>query len=445
MTDVRGSRRALRIVERRLFFEACRLTSVPHFILTSLGTDGDIYPMLGLGAELLRRDHRVTAVLGDQYQNLAEQHGFEFASLVPADETERLLANPDFWHPLKAARIVSQWGLAYVREQCGLLARLASLPDSVIVTSPGVPAARIVQEKHGVRTASVVLQPGLIPSSIAPPAMPAGLTLPRWAPAPAKWLYWRGLDFVGDRLVGRHLNVIRKENGLSPMRRMFRWWLSPELVIGMFPAWYGPPQRDWPPQLKLAGFPLYDGRPGAELSTDLVEFLHAGSPPIAFTFGTGMMHAARHFSAAAEACRRLGRRGLLLTRHRGQLPIDLPAGVQAVEYAPFSQLFPRCAAVVHHGGVGTTVKAIAAGVPQLVFPFAYDQNDNAARVKRLNAGDWLSARRLTSDRLVRSLAPLLESAARQSCQQLATRLAKDCCGLPTAANLLTTFAESRPA
>jgi UDP:flavonoid glycosyltransferase YjiC (YdhE family) len=398
--------------------------------------------MLGLGVELLRRAHRVTAVLGDQYQELAKQHGFEFASLVPADETERLLANPDFWHPLKAARIVSQWGLGYVREQCELLARLASSPDSVIVTSPGVPAARIVQEKHGVRTASVVLQPGLIPSSIEPPAMPAGLTLPRWAPAPVKWLYWRGLDFVGDRLVGRHLNAIRSEYGLAPMRRMFRWWLSPELVIGMFPAWYGPPQRDWPAQLQLAGFPLYDGRPAADLSADLVEFLQAGSPPIAFTFGTGMMHAASHFRASVEACSRLSRRGLLLTRYRDQLPADLPATVRPVEHAPFSKLFPRCAAVVHHGGVGTTVNAMAAGIAQLVIPFAYDQNDNAARVKRLGAGDWLSARRLTTDRLARALVPLLEPAAREPCRQLSIQLRSESCGLSTAASLLTTFAQS---
>jgi UDP:flavonoid glycosyltransferase YjiC (YdhE family) len=415
---------------------------VSHFILTSLGTDGDVYPFLGLGAELLRRGNRITAVLGDQYQPLAEQNGFEFASLVPAEETERLLAHPDFWHPLKAARIVSQWGLGYVRQQCELLAQLASTPDSVIVASPGVPAARIVQEKHRIPTASVLLQPGLIPSSIEPPVMPGGLTLPRWAPAPLKWLYWRGLDFAGDRLVGRHLNVIRAEHNLAPMRRMFRWWLSPELVIGLFPAWYGAPQRDWPPQLKLAGFPLYDGRPATEIDSNLEDFLQAGSPPIAFTFGTGMMHAALHFRAAVEACSALDRRGLLLTRYQRQLPADLPARIRSVDYAPFNKLFPRCAAVVHHGGVGTTVKAMLAGTPQLVVPFAYDQNDNAARVKRLGVGDWLSPRRMTAQRLAGALSALLEPAAGERCQPLSTRLQSEPCALRTAATLLTAFAQS---
>ena len=87
-----------------------------------MGTDGDVFPYLGLGAELKRRGHRVTAVLSDLYESLAKQHGFEFASLAPAEETERLLANPDFWHPIKTVRIVSQWGLPYIQQQYELLA-----------------------------------------------------------------------------------------------------------------------------------------------------------------------------------------------------------------------------------------------------------------------------------------------------------------------------------
>jgi rhamnosyltransferase subunit B len=273
--------------------------------------------------------------------------------------------------------------------------------------------------------------------------MPANLTLPRWAPSPLKWLYWRGLDAFADSLIAPTLNPLRASIGLAPMRRIFRWWLSPELVIGMFPAWYGPLQDDWPPQLKLAGFPLYDGHPATELSADLVEFLKSGPPPIAFTFGTGMMHAASYFRAAIEACGRLDRRGLLLTKYRDQLPTDLPAGTRHVDYAPFSKLFPRCAAIVHHGGVGTTVKAFAAGVPQLVIPFAYDQIDNATRAKRLGAGDWLKPRRAIPERLARALVPLLEPAAKERCQHLAAKMQTESCALAAAADLLAKFAEPR--
>src|SRR4029077_17247403 len=116
----------------------------------------------------------------------------------------------------------------------------------------------------------------------------------------------------------------------------------------------------------------------------------AAPPPIAFTFGTGMMHGARLFRASIEACERLGARGILLTGFSDQLPAPLPRLVHHCPYASFQKLFPRCAAVVHHGGVGTTAQALAAGVPQLVLPLAWDQPDNAARVKGLGVGDRLS-------------------------------------------------------
>ena len=394
-----------------------------------------MFPFFGLGAALQARGHRVTVVVSEHYRPLAIEHGFDFAALVPTAETERLLANPDFWHPIKSMRIASQWGLPWIGEQYETLSRLANSPDTALIASPGVVAARVLQEKRGVPLASVLLQPWMVPSSIAPPIMPARLTLPRWAPPPAKWLYFRGFDAVGDWLVGRKINELRAAIGLPPMRRIFRWWLSPQLVIGMFPAWYGRPQRDWPAQLRLTGFPLYDGRPAAELCPDLVAFCQAGPPAVAFTFGTGMMHSAKLFRAAVDCCSRLAIRGLLLTKYRSQLPAELPPKVRQVEYAPFQQLFPRCAAVVHHGGIGTTATAFAAGVPQLVVPLAFDQVDNAVRVKRLGGGDWIKANRASGARLATALAPLLTAAARNRSSAMAEKMSEHGSGFALAAQL----------
>ncbi len=105
-----------------------------------------------------------------------------------------------------------------------------------------------------------------------------------------------------------------------------------------------------------------------------------------------MMHAAGFFRAAVKACRLLGVRGLFLTKYTRQLPSALPSYIRHCTFAPFQELFPHCAAVVHHGGVGTTARALAAGTPQLALPLAYDQADNAVRVKNLGVGDWLNVR-----------------------------------------------------
>jgi UDP:flavonoid glycosyltransferase YjiC (YdhE family) len=270
--------------------------------------------------------------------------------------------------------------------------------------------------------ASLLLQTGMIPSVARPPIMPAGPTLPRWAPRPVGHLYFRLLDVVGYMLVGRRLRILRKKLGLGPLRRFFRWWLSPDLVIGMFPDWYGQPQADWPPQMRLASFPLYDGIAAASLDPAVQQFCEAGEPPIAFTFGTGMMHASKAYRAAADACALLDARGIFLTKYPEQLPNPLSPSLRHVPFAPFAQLFPRCAAVVHHGGIGTAAQAIRAGVPQLVVPHAWDQFDNAVRLKELGAGDWIKPRHRTAERIAKALRELLRPDVRVQCQALGRRL-----------------------
>ena len=409
-----------------------------HVILATIGTDGDVYPYLGTGAELLSRGHRVTLLSDEHYRKTAGEHGFGFESLITDAEFGEVLANPDFWHPLKAGLVAARWGAPLIARQYEGMADLARDPEAILVASPGVLAARLVQEKLGRPLASIILQPWMIPSISAPPVMPGGLTLPRWAPRPLGRLYWRAFNAVGDRLVGRELNALRRSLGLEPVRQVFRWWTSPDLVLGMFPDWYGPPQPDWPAQVRLTGFPTYDGQRGGELPAEVVEFCAAGDPPVAFTFGTGMMHAAEVFRAAVDACARLGLRGLLLTRFEQQLPADLPSTVRHFAFAPFQQLFPRCAAVVHHGGIGTTARALAAGTPQLVLPFAYDQLDNAIRIKRLGTGEWIRARRANGRRIAKSLQRLLSPAVQERCRTCAAAFEQRA-GLTAAADAIEEF------
>jgi UDP:flavonoid glycosyltransferase YjiC (YdhE family) len=229
---------------------------------------------------------------------------------------------------------------------------------------------------------------------------------------------------VGYLLVARPLNRLGAGLGLPPVRRVFRWWLSPDFVIGLFPPWYAEPQPDWPPQIRLAGFGRYDGAK-AELPDDVRAFCQAGPPPVAFTLGTGMAHAARFFRDAVAACESAGVRGLLLTKYPGLIPSSLPPTIRHCAFAPFRQLLPLCGAVAHHGGVGTTAAALEAGCPQLVLPLAWDQPDNAARAKRLGVGVALGARRRGSGHMARALTRLLSPAVRERCREVAVLAARD--------------------
>src|SRR5207248_592859 len=126
-----------------------------------------------------------------------------------------------------------------------------------------------------------------------------------------------------------------------------------------------------------------------------------------------------------KACQRLGLRGIFLTRFAEQLPA-LPSTVKHVSFAPFRELFPRCAAVVHHGGIGTVAKALAAGVPQVILPLAYDQKDNAIRVKRLDIGDWVRAGRANGSRVAEKLAGVMTESVRERCAAIAQRFSGEC-------------------
>lgn len=390
-----------------------------HVILATMGTDGDVLPHMGLGTVLRGRGHRVTLAAPETYRAMAKNQGLEFCSLVTLAEVQQMLADPDLWHPFRSGMMMAKWGAPMIPRQYEALARLTAESGSVLVANPGALAARLVEEKLGVPTASLLLQPGMVQSNTAPPQMPGGLGIPSWLPKPWRPIYWLGVDAAGFALVAPSLNRARKSLDLPPVRRVFRWWLSPELVIGLFPAWYAPPQADWPPSLRLAGFGRFDG--AQELPVDVASFCEAGPPPIAFTLGTGMTHAAAFFRTALKACEKLNARGLLLTKYPKVLPPHLPAQVRHCAFAPFRQLFPRCAAIVHHGGVGTTAAALAAGCPQLILPLAWDQPDNARRVARMGAGLSLGSRYRTSGHLSSALAKLMVPEVRKRCQEIALR------------------------
>jgi UDP:flavonoid glycosyltransferase YjiC (YdhE family) len=118
----------------------------------------------------------------------------------------------------------------------------------------------------------------------------------------------------------------------------------------------------------------------------LLEFLAAGDKPIAFTPGSAMWRGEKFFAAAVDLCQRLGRRGILLSRSKGHIPRKMPANMIHIRYAPFSELLPRVAALVHHGGIGTTSQALAVGVPQMIVAMSHDQPDNGHRIQKLGVG-----------------------------------------------------------
>ena len=235
--------------------------------------------------------------------------------------------------------------------------------------------------------ATVHLQPGII-RSLVDQGMAGNVRISASQPMWFKRAFFRLADWLlMDRVLKRPLNEFRATLGLPPVDRvMHRWLHSPQLVIGFFPDWFAAPQPDWPPSTHLVGFPLWDsGRHGA-VPPDAQDFLEAGEPPLVFTPGSAGATMHRYFRESVAAAREIGMRTMLVTNFLDQVPTGLPPHVKAFGYLPFSELLPRAALLVYHGGIGTLAQTIKAGIPHLVVPNGHDQFDNGFRIERLGLG-----------------------------------------------------------
>ncbi|HTH02567.1 MAG TPA: nucleotide disphospho-sugar-binding domain-containing protein [Vicinamibacterales bacterium] len=367
-----------------------------NFLLTPVGSSGDVYPFIGIGRTLRARGHEVTMVAAEPFRAACERAELRFVPIHAQAEFDDLTMRPDLWHGHRELRFVLRKLSSLLRAYYDLIASVYEPGRTVLVAHPLAFAARVFEDAHRAPAATIHLAPSIFrPDSQESASIPGidALGFPRGVTRIAMWLV--------DRL--------RRETGLPPVSTVFRTWLhSPQCVIGLFPEWFAPIQPDWPAQVRLTGFPLYDESDAHAITPDLESFLNAGTPPILFTPGTANYAAAQFFAAALDATRRLKRRALFVTRYPEQLPKHLSDQERAEPYVSFSRVFPRCAASVHHGGIGTSAQALAAGIPQLTMPLAFDQPDNAARLCRLGVARTLPPHEFRGDRVATEVAALID-------------------------------------
>lgn len=394
-----------------------------NILVFPLGSAGDVHPFLGLALALKTRGHAVTCMVNGYFQDLVTRLGLEYVELGTRDEYLAVTEHPDLWHPLRSFRYLFHHGiLRAMRAQYDLAAERYAPGRTVAISNCLSFGVRMASEKLGLPLVTVHCQPACLWSEFASPTLP-GMPFsggaPRWL---QRTLFWIGETCFIDRAVCPETNRFRAELGLPPMKRTVRWWNSPHGVLCLFPEWYAPRQPDWPEHVFLTQFPLWDESTVQPPQPEVAAFLDAGEAPVVFTPGSANKQAAAFFQAAAEACHRLGRRGLLLTQFPDQIPSGLPPTVRHFPYVPFSRLLPRAAALVHHGGIGTTAQGLRAGIPQLIMPMAHDQPDNAARLQRLGVGTWLRPAAFRGPAVAKALDRLLTSTSvGQSCQRVAAR------------------------
>jgi UDP:flavonoid glycosyltransferase YjiC (YdhE family) len=393
-----------------------------RFAFASIGSLGDLHPMLAMAVAAKSRGHEVVVAAAPSYAANVARAGVEFHPLRPEipEDAESLAYYFDLKRgPRRLLRDMIFADVAATHEDlCG-----ATRGADLLVVGELLYTAPIAAADEGIPWLNVVLAPTSMLSATDPCVL-----------APAPWLHkfrhlgpWlHRLAYCFGRIEGRMwaggYYRFRRSLGLpAGANPIFDAKHSPLGTLAMFPDFLAAPQPDWPEKTVQAGFPFYHQGGDVEVVRD---FLKSGSPPVLFTLGSIVAHFEPFFyQAAAEASQILGRRAILLTGRNAAVPQNLPESVLAVNYAPLHSILPHACAVVHAGGIGTCAEALRAGLPSVVIPFSFDQPDNAARLRRLGVAEILPRSSITAQNLAAKLHRLLTTpSATSTASRLAARI-----------------------
>lgn len=346
-------------------------------LITAYGSRGDITPLAALAAQLreLGAQVRVCAPPDEEFAQVLAGVGVEH---VPFGRSVRALVTGTPPSP----GFVTEFAAELVAAHFGTVASAAEGCDVLVATGLMPAGARSVAEKLGIRYVYAGFHPFEMPSAhYAPPPRPGRPAPPHMTDNQALW----DLDAQKvNALYLKPLNAHRAALGLAPVdnvrEHVFteRPWLAVDPVLG---SWQQLTNLD---PVQTGAWILPDERP---LPADLETFLDAGTPPVYVGFGSMPMRAATDLArTTVEAVRAQGRRVLVSHGWADLGLVDDSDDCFAVGDVNHQALFPRVAAVVHHGGAGMTTTAARAGAPQVVVPQFVDQLHWAARVAELGIG-----------------------------------------------------------
>ncbi|HET6379435.1 MAG TPA: nucleotide disphospho-sugar-binding domain-containing protein [candidate division Zixibacteria bacterium] len=400
--------------------------------LATVGTTGDVRPFAALAAGLVEAGHRVTAVSWELHRCAFDATGTEFVAAGPATTAEAIhdtaVRAAAARNPADQVAVLRDF---HLREAPAHYRRLREvLPGHDLVLLHGIHAlAQAAARDARLRWATAVFDPVLLPTRTRPPA-----GMPQLGPfnRAAWWL----LDRMLRRLDAPLHEALAAAGSPNPGAvTMFRA-RSPRLhLVACAPAIADPPS-DLPAFVHVTGAWLPAGEP-EPLPTRVTDFLSAGPPPVAVSFGSmAVEDIAGVWQAVVEAVAAVDARAVVQMPHAPEAAA--PPGVLLLrEAVDHRALFARAAAVVHHGGAGTTHTAAAASVPQVVVPHVGDQPYWAARLRHLGvAPDPLPAGRLNAERLADRLrAALHDERLQRNAARLGAQVAADR-GVATAIGLL---------
>jgi len=380
-------------------------------VLATTGSLGDLHPFLAIGMALAHRGHTVSVATTQRYASPVQQAGLDFTPMRP-DPPDDPAFHERFMHPKHGAKFAFREYLAPAIHDSYADLYAACKDADLLISQSMALAAPLVAEAQRLKWLSCVFQPFTLFSAYDPPLLPP-LPLRRGGSREAVAWNERILDYSRNWTrrwvapVDEARRTLQLPEGGHPI---YEGQHSPHGVLALFSPLLGTPQPDWPQPVTQTGMILYR-QPNVSVPEGLSDFLKHGEPPLVFTLGSSSAKdAQRFFSKSLTSAEKLARRAVFLTgstQRPADLPEMLPEWATWHAYAPYPDVFPYAAAVIHGGGMGSIMAALAAGVPQLAVTYAHDQHDNARRMQAAGAGIALRRNQYSPRRAAHSIAALI--------------------------------------
>lgn len=378
--------------------------------LITLGSRGDVQPYIALGRALAAAGHAVRLATHAPFESFIRSYGLDFApvagnplEIVQSEQGKRWLESQS--NPLRFMRGLKALTADLIEQVTADTLRASADADLLMASTLGLFSAAHIAEARGIPFLPAPLQP-IEPSwhlgqAVVPQA-------PSWLPFTPLYnrLSYTAASLLTWQLFGKAINRLRADVLDLPPTTRASWRPAAHLpVLYGYSRYVVPKPPDWRANAHLCGYWFLDDEPGWTPPADLLDFLDAGPRPVYIGFGSMADRAPEAMlDLVLEALDLARQRAVLLTGWGGMSASALPDHVYAVGSIPHGWLFPRMAAVVHHGGAGTTAAGLRAGVPSVLIPFFADQHFWADRVRRLGVGPLPMPRpRLTAARLAHAL------------------------------------------
>lgn len=416
--------------------------------IIAFGTRGDVQPVVALGKALKAAGHSLRVLAGANFQNWINQHGLEaVASKIDIQAVMESELGRDWIekgsNPVTQMRIIKK-----LTEQTGwqmMTDAWETCRDSEVIFSSFTSDiyALSIAEKLRAKHVSVPFQPALFPTRDGAATMNAPLPERK---SIINYLFGKFLlEPAGWRMSGKMTTDFRQQVlGLAPQtrseylatkRRLFTLQAySPHVV---------PHATDWPANVHTTGYWFLDEQDHWEPPTELLKFLDEGETPVCIGFGSMVGRNPEQITEIViDAINQSGRRAVLLSGWAGIGNAELGSHIYRLDAAPHEWLYPRVAAVVHHGGAGTTAASLRAGLPTIIVPHLGDQPFWGSRVHSLGVGPKpIPRNKLSASALASAIREATENDMKKRAEALGSKIrAED--GIGTAVQLIERYLRS---